>query len=434
MPQKAINPWLEAQARLKDVAQIINVDPLLISSLLHPDRVIEIFFPILMDDGKIRVFKGYRVQHNNLRGPYKGGLRYHQEVDLEEIKALAFWMTIKTAVVDVPFGGAKGGIHVDPRTLSQNELEKLTREFTKKLSPVIGPKFDVPAPDINTNPQIMSWIADEYSKINNKKIKAVVTGKPIEDGGCHGRIEATGLGGTFVLQTILKKMKMKKRNMTVAIQGFGNVGRYIAKFLAKAGFKIVAIAEENGGIYVPKGIADTEALEKCKEKKGFISGCYCVGSVCDVNNMDKVNGRHLKPDEILRLPVDILIPAAVENVLNKTNANKVQAKIILEMANGPITTEAEKILNNKGCLIIPDVLANSGGVAVSFFEWHQNLTRKNWCRKKVIEKLKRKMITASKEVYKTSLDYKVSLRTAAYIVALNRLKNTKNSVYKTRDK
>lgn len=374
-----------------------------------------------MDNGKIKSFHGYRVQHNNILGPYKGGLRYHPDVCMDEVKALSFWMTIKNAIVDVPFGGGKGGICVDPQKLSKKELEKLTREFTKKLAPYIGPSLDVPAPDVNTNPDVMSWIMDEYSKINHKPTPAVVTGKPIEKDGSEGRTEATGLGGSFVLKRILQKLGKKPQDMTVAIQGFGNVGSYIAKFLQSAGFKIVAITESNGGLHIPDGISDIETLSLCKNKNGFISNCFCDGISCSINNKAKLKGHHLKPDEVLELPVDIIIPAAMENAITEKNVYKIKAKYILEMANGPTSAKADEILTKKGVIIIPDVLANSGGVAVSYFEWYQNINNERWEKEKVIKKLKEKMETATDRVYNTSVKYRVGIRDAAYIVALTKL-------------
>lgn len=418
-----MNPWKRAKTQFRKAARHINLDPLFSANLLNPDRVVETFLPIKMDNGKIKTFKGYRVQHNNWRGPYKGGLRYHKHVDMTEVKALAFWMTIKNSIVDVPFGGAKGGICVDPKKLSSQELEKLTRTLTQKLAPIIGPNIDVPAPDVNTNPTIMAWIVDEYAKITGKITPAVVTGKPLDRGGSLGRTEATGLGGVYVLSSILEKLGKNPKNMTVAIQGFGNVGRYIAGFLFEAGFKIVAISEENGGIYLPEGIDSIEDLQTCKEAKGFIAGCYCKASVCDLKNKKKMGIKDITASEVLTLPVDILVPAALGNSISTENVMKIKAPIILEMANGPITTKADEEFSKKGILVIPDVLANAGGVAVSYFEWYQNMHNEKWSKKEVFSKLQKKMEKATTEVFETSIKEKVNLRDAAYIVALNRLKN-----------
>ena len=415
------NPWQRTKSQLKKIATKIGLNSFLTAKLLNPDRIVEVSIPVIMDNGRVKNFKGYRVQHNNIRGPYKGGVRYHPHVDMTEVKALATLMTLKNAVIDVPFGGAKGGINIDPRKLSVGELEKMTREFTRKLSPIIGPELDVPAPDVNTNPTIMAWIVDEYAKIVGHAEPAVVTGKPIELGGSEGRTEATGLGGTFVLQEIIQKLKKKPSDLTVAIQGFGNVGFFIAKFLQEAGFKIVAISEENGGIYIPSGIGSIDALYKCKEKKGYVAGCYCIGSVCDLEHKESLGAQDIGAAEVLELPVDIIVPAALGNAITRENAAHIKAKIILEMANGPTTSKADEIINQKNILVIPDILANAGGVVVSYFEWYQNTHHEKWSKEKVLKKLEQKMKTAVDQVYAASQKYKVDLREAAYIVALERL-------------
>jgi len=415
------NPWRRTKLQLENAAKKIALEPLLKNKLLNPDRTIEVSVPVKLDSGRIKNFRGYRVQHNNIRGPYKGGLRYHLHVDMAEVKALAMLMTIKNAVVDVPFGGAKGGIKVDPHRLSALELETLTREFTRKISPLIGPELDVPAPDVNTNPVIMSWIADEYAKTTDQVKLAVVTGKPIELGGSEGRNEATGLGGTFVLKEIIRILGKRPGDLTVAIQGFGNVGFFIAKFLHEAGFKVVAISEEKGGVYIPDCIDDIDVLHNCKIKKGFVAGCYCAGSVCDMNNKNKLKAIDIGPAEVLELPVDIVVPAALGNSITVENASKIKAKIVLEMANGPTTTRANEILDKRGVLVIPDVLANAGGVAVSYFEWYQNMHHEKWTKEKVFTKLEQKMKKAVDAVYESAEKHKVDLREAAYIVALERL-------------
>lgn len=344
--------------------------------LLHPQRQIEVNIALKLDNGKMRLVRGYRVQHNNWLGPYKGGLRYHPQVDLKEINLLAYLMTIKNALIGVPFGGAKGGLQIDPKALSKKELERLTRSFARALAPNIGPKIDVPAPDVNTNAQIMDWFADEYGD------KAVVTGKSLKNGGSEGREEATGLGGFFVLEKLIEKLKLKKP-LTVAIQGFGNVGSHIAGFLSGNGYKIVAVSNSR------------EA---------------------------KFNNKLLTPKEaLLELPVDILIPAALENVITKDNVKNIKAKIILEMANGAITQEADEILQKRKVLVVPDVLANSGGVTVSYFEWLQNMKNEHWSREKVVSKLKKYMEKAFEEVWKMYQQEKISMRQAAYMIALRRL-------------
>lgn len=426
------NPWLRAKYQLEKITEIISLDPLLISRLSAPDRIAEFSLPVKLNSGDIKNYSGYRVQHNNILGPYKGGLRYHPQVTMDEVKALSFWMTIKNAVVDVPFGGGKGGITIDPKKLSEEDLHTVTNEFTRKLYPLIGPYIDVPAPDVNTNPTIMGWIVEEYGKLakgkgqrahglTSSELQAVVTGKPLQLGGSEGRTEATGLGGVYSLISILKKMGKNPKGMTVAIQGFGNVGMYIAKFMQEKGFIIVAASDSKGGIFIPTGIPDIATIQSCKIEKGMLAGCYCIGSVCDVRYKGKVEGKDLDSNDILTLPVDIIIPAALENVLTEENAKKVKAQYVLEMANGPTTDKADEILRKKNIIVIPDVLANSGGVATSYFEWYQNIHNERWTKKQVFEKLKNKMEKASSEVLDTSLKYEVSLRDAAYIVALHRI-------------
>ena len=415
------NPWTRAQEQLQKAASRLKLSPALLERLETPDRIIEISMPVEMDDGRTEIFQGYRVQHNNMRGPYKGGLRYHPKVDMDEVKALSFWMTMKNAIVDVPFGGGKGGITVDPKKLSEGELERLTRAFARELAPHIGPQVDVPAPDVNTSAKIMAWIRDEYSKVVGKDSPAVVTGKPVENGGSEGRSEATGLGGFYTLIEMMKLTQRTQRGASVAIQGFGNVGSFLATYLKDAGFKISALSDSKGGLYVVNGIPDLRAVAECKEKSGKLAGCYCVGSVCDLSNMDTLGGRDISPEEVLELPVDIVVPAALENAITGASAGRVQAKIVLEMANGPTTREADEILGRKGVLVIPDVLANAGGVAVSYFEWYQNMHGEIWKKEDVLKKLEEKMNTATRAVYEASKEFDVSIRDAAYIVALKRL-------------
>lgn len=415
------NPWERAQDQLKKASSFLPLDELFLERISSLDRVVEVSVPIKMDDGTVKVFEGFRVQHNNILGPYKGGLRFHPNVDMSEVKALAFWMSMKNAIIDVPFGGGKGGIKVNPKEFSEDELERLTREFTRKLFPVIGSSLDVPAPDVNTNGKIMSWIVDEYAKVKGEEDLAVVTGKPIERGGSQGRTEATGLGGTYALLEILRKIGKDPKGMTVAVQGFGNVGSYVARFLQKEGFKIVALSDSKGGLYIPDGIEDIDVVEKCKEQSGMIAGCYCVGSVCDISNREKLKGQMISSEDVLELPVDIIVPSALENSITEENAAKIKAKMVLEMANGPTTIEADDMLEKNNILVIPDILANSGGVAVSYFEWYQNIKKEKWEKDEVFEKLKEKMDVAAENIYEASIKHKTSLRTAAYITALERL-------------
>ncbi len=314
------NPWERAILQLRNAAVHLKRDPLLLATLENPDRIVEVSVPVTLDDGTVKVYEGFRVQHNNKRGPYKGGLRYHPKVDMDEVKALSFWMTIKNAVVDVPFGGGKGGINIDPKKLSERELEAVSREFARKLTPIIGEKVDVPAPDVNTNGKIMGWIRDEYEKKVGHEALGVVTGKAIDDGGSQGRTEATGLGGHYTLDAILALTGKDPKDMTVAIQGFGNVGSHLAEYLLAAGFKVVALSDSKGGIYVPRGITDLKMIAACKERSGRLAGCYCVGSVCDLSNMAEMGGRDISPEEVLTLSVDIIVPAALENAITEQNA------------------------------------------------------------------------------------------------------------------
>ncbi len=429
------NPFETAMSQLQKAADILGKNKQLslkskkellqkLEILKNPQRILNVTIPVVMDDGSQKVFQGYRVQHNNARGPYKGGIRFHPNVSMDEVKALAFWMAMKCAVADLPLGGGKGGIIVDPKTLSQKELERLSRGYARAIEDCIGPDKDVPAPDVNTNGVIMGWMVDEFttrrakrydlSATDKKKLRSTFTGKRIQDGGSEGREEATGLGGLYVLQSILNKLKLKGE-MTVAVQGFGNVGYNIAKFLDENGFRVVAVSDSKGGIYVPEGINPALTLE-CKQKHGYLAGCYCTGSVCDLKK-----GKQITNDALLELPVDIIVPSALENVLTKANAGKIKAKVVLEMANGPTTADADSALYKKGIPVIPDILSNSGGVSVSAFEWEQNLKGQKWTKAQVNAKLKKKMDLAARAVWDASVKYKTDLRTAAFVVALGRI-------------
>lgn len=412
-----------ALERLQLAAKVINLEKDLLNILSNPQRIIEVNLPLKKDSGELQVVKGYRVQYNNFLGPYKGGLRFHQDVDMEEVEALSFWMMIKNALVDIPFGGAKGGLVIDPKTLSEKELERLTREFAKALTINVGPKIDVPAPDVNTNSKIMDWFEDEYSKVTGDKSKAVVTGKSLENEGSRGREQATGLGGFIVLEQLLKKLGLKKP-LTIAIQGFGNVGSNIAAILNNNDYRVVALSDIKGGIYDSKEVGfNIDLVRACRLEKGKLAGCYCIGSVCDL--APKHDGL-ITNEELLELDVDILIPAAMENVITVDNAPKIKAKIIFEMANGPTTPEADEILSKKGILVVPDVLNNAGGVVVSYFEWYQNMHNQKWSLEKVNEKLKEKMEKAFEEVWIIHKEKRVTLRTASYVLALKRLSEKAN--------
>lgn len=404
------NPFETALKTLELAGQAGGIEQEIIDLLSIPQRQIEVNIPFKTDSGKLQMARGYRVQYNNWRGPYKGGLRFHPNVDINEVKALAFWMTIKNAVINVPFGGGKGGIEIDPKKLSPKELERLTRGLARKLAPVVGPNVDVPAPDVNTNSQNMDWFSDEYGKVTGKKAPAVVTGKSIKNGGSEGREEATGLGGFFVLEQLVKKLKLKKP-LTVAVQGFGNVGYNIAKLLQQGGYKVVALADSKGGIFDKDEAGfDIEDVKKFKDEGGSITE-YRSGK----NNVKMANkGMPL-------LQVDIFVPAALENVITEENAGHIEAKIILEMANGPTTDKADAILNKKDILVVPDVLANAGGVTVSYYEWYQNMKNQKWTKRKVNNKLEEAMTESFEQMWAIFKKKKVSLRLAAYILALQRL-------------
>lgn len=385
----------------------LGLSPLLHARLSEPDRIVEVSLPIQMDNGEIHRFDGFRIQHNNILGPYKGGLRYHQNVDMDEVKALSFWMTMKNALVDVPFGGGKGGIAVNPKELSEGEIERLTREFARKLYPVLGPTLDVPAPDVNTNAQIMGWIRDEYEKIAGKSTPAVITGKSVAEGGSEGRTEATGLGGSYVLDELLQLQGVPLEGKTVAIQGFGNVGSYLAEYLVQKGCKVVAISDSRGGIFHEAGIANIQELESYKKETGSLAGF--------------VGTKTISLDEILSHDVDILVPAALENAITLENVGSIKAKIILEMANGPTTSEADEILQSRKITVVPDILANAGGVVVSYFEWYQNMHDEKWTKSDVFMKLEEKMRLAARAVYTDAQEHGITLRDAAYTVALKSL-------------
>jgi glutamate dehydrogenase/leucine dehydrogenase len=413
-----IDPWEEAKKRLTRIAALTKLDKKFLNQLFLHDNPIRMRLSIQMDDGSYKIFTAYRMQHNNTLGPYKGGLRYHQNVSESEVKALSFWMTIKNAVVDVPFGGGKGGLIVNPNELTDAELERLTRAFARELTPYIGPNKDIPAPDVNTNGKIMGWIVDEYSKAVGEYVPGVVTGKMIEHGGSEGREEATGLGGVYVLMAYLAGIRKDPKNMSVAIQGFGNVGKFAAKYLLKKGFRIVAISDSKSGVYTPNGFTSISDLEGYKRKHGSLIGYF------DDKQRKKGIGKNIDPGKILTLPVDIIIPAALENMITKEIAKKIRAKIVLELANGPTTTEADEILRKRHIVVIPDILANAGGVVVSYFEWYQNLNHQRWGKSSVFRRLKHKMTSASVKTITIANKTNISLREAAYVLALRRIERT----------
>ncbi len=395
-----------ALQQMNEAADLIHLDQSTRNLLSKPKRVLSVAVPVRMDDGTVQVFDGYRVQHNVARGPAKGGIRFHPEVTMDEVIALAMWMTWKCAVVDIPYGGAKGGVVVDPRKLSIGEIERMTRRFTSEISMIIGPEEDIPAPDVNTNPQVMAWIMDTYSVEMGYSIPAVVTGKPIEVGGSVGRADATSRGCVFTIADLASRINMNLEGATVAVQGYGNVGSNAAIMLEDMGCKVVAVSDVEGGIYNKNGL-NTRAVAETVQS---------VGSVVDYPDAE-----HISNAELLVLDVDILVPAALENQITKRNADEVKAKVIAEGANGPLTPEADAILRDKGCIVIPDILANAGGVTVSYFEWVQGIQALSWTEEQVQRELKRRMTTAFEAVYSYAQDENLDMRTAAYVIALRRV-------------
>ncbi len=409
------NPFQNAMKQLDKATRIKNFSDEFIARLKQPDRDIRISIPIQMDDGSTKIFEGFRVQYNNTLGPYKGGIRYHPLTEISEMKALAFWMMLKCAVAGIPMGGGKGGITVEPKNLSKKELEKLSRGWVRKLSDVLGPHKDVPAPDVNTTAEIMAWMTDEFEKISGDKTGATFTGKPIDGRlpagrqGSEGRELATGLGGFYVFETLRAKIGLPEK-CKISIQGFGNVGSNAAQIFIDHGHKVIAISDSKGGIYNPNGI-NIKKLSEYKKNTGALLNF----SKEDPQSKDIAN------EELLELESDLLIPAAFENVVTDVNANKIKAKAILELANGPVTPEADEILFKKNIPVIPDILANSGGVTVSYFEWDQNLRNEHWTEKEVLEKLRPIMEEASRKILEKARDSKTSLRMGAFIFALEKI-------------
>ena len=374
-----------------------------------PQRKVEVNLPVRMDDGTMKIFKGFRMQHNNYCGPYKGGIRYHEQVDEQEVLALSAWMTIKCSVVGIPLGGGKGGVVVNPKDLSEGELERLTRAYIRAIAPIIGPETDVPAPDVNTNAKIMSWIADEYSKIVGKDAKGVVTGKPLEFGGSKGRDSATAQGGVYILHEFAKEKNLVPAQTKVIVQGYGNAGSYVAKILHKEGYKIVGASDSQGGV-ISSDRFDPESLYQCKIEKGTVIHCGLAPNCKVITN-----------EQLLEEECDILILAALENQLHKDNAEKIKAKYVLELANGPTTPEADEVLSRRGIVVIPDILANSGGVTVSWFEMLQNADNKYLEVDEVQAKLLPIMVDGWKNVSANAKKYNCTLREAAFITAIERI-------------
>ncbi len=403
-----INAWAVAQQQFDLAAEKLGLDPGLRQVLREPRRELTVHFPVKMDDGTVRVFTGYRVQHNLGRGPAKGGIRYHQDVTLDEVKALAMWMTWKCAVVGIPYGGGKGGVIVDPKKLSRRELEGLTRRFATEISIIIGPERDIPAPDVNTNAQTMAWIMDTYSMHVGYTVPAVVTGKPISLGGSEGRNEATARGAVYCVAEAAKHLKLDLHGAKVVVQGFGNAGSIAAQLMVKEGSTVIAVSDSQGGIHNPKGL-DVERVIAWKQEHGTVVGFPGAEFVSN--------------EQILEIPCDVLIPAALENQITAKNADRIQAKIVAEAANGPTTPEADATLYDRGIFLIPDILCNAGGVTVSYFEWVQDLNRDHWSEDQVNAKLKEIMTKAFGETLALSLKHEVNMRTGAYLLAVDRVAN-----------
>ena len=405
-PREDLNPFRIAQMQFDMAAEYLKLDPGLRQILRTPKRVMEVSIPVKMDNGQTKVFTGFRVQHNVSRGPAKGGLRYHPNVTVDEVKALAAWMTWKTATVNLPYGGAKGGVVCDPKRMSKGELERMTRRYAAEIQPIIGPEVDIPAPDVYTDSQTMAWIMDTYAMTVGHAAPGVVTGKPVSIGGSEGRMDATGRGVLFVTEEACKVKKINLRGATVAIQGFGNVGSAVARLFAEKKAKIVAISDSRGGVHNPRGIDPLRAL-RYKERSGTVVGMPGASRISN--------------DELLALKCDILVPAALENVITLHNADQIKAKIVAEAGNGPTTPHADEILSRKGVFVVPDILANAGGVTVSYFEWAQDLQGFFWQVQEVNSKLEFVMRRAFNDVHETMRKFHVYPRAAAYILAVGRV-------------
>jgi glutamate dehydrogenase (NAD(P)+) len=405
-PREDLNPYRIAQIQFDIAAEYLKLDQGIRQILRTPKRVLEVSIPTKMDNGQIKVFTGYRVQHNVSRGPAKGGLRYHPGVTLDEVKALATWMTWKTATVNIPYGGGKGGVICDPKRMSKPELERMTRRYTSEILPLIGPEQDIPAPDVYTDSQTMAWIMDTYSMTKGYSALGVVTGKPLSIGGSEGRMEATARGCVVATEEACKTKKMSLRGATVAIQGFGNVGSLAARLFTEKKARVVAISDSRGGVFNSRGIDPLKAM-RYKERSGTVVGMPGTSRISN--------------DDLLTMKCDILVPAAMENVITLNNAEQIKAKIVVEGANGPTTPHADEVLARKGILLLPDILANAGGVTVSYFEWVQDLQSFFWSEAEVNSKLESVMRRAYQQVQETARKHRAHLRTGAYVLAVGRV-------------
>ncbi|MEM9803889.1 MAG: Glu/Leu/Phe/Val dehydrogenase [Cyanobacteria bacterium P01_D01_bin.56] len=405
----------DANRRLERALKYVAISDDAAERLKAPKASLKVSIPVRMDDGSLRVFEGYRVQFDDTRGPTKGGIRFHPQVNLDEVQSLAFWMTFKCAAVNIPFGGAKGGVTLNPKELSKAELERLSRGYIDAIANFIGPDTDIPAPDVYTNPMIMGWMMDQYSIIQRQRSPAVITGKPVALGGSLGRNTATGTGAFYVLEAMMAHLGRSPSSTTVAVQGFGNAGSVVARHLFDAGYTVVAVSDSRGGIYTPNGL-DIPSLQKFKAETRAMQAVYCDGSVCSLVEHEVITN-----DDLLTLDVDILIPAALENQITSNNAADIQARYIFEVANGPISADADDILEANGITVFPDILVNAGGVTVSYFEWVQNRSGLYWPLDDVNQRLKQQMVSAAETIWQLTHTHKTSVRTAAYIHALNGL-------------
>jgi glutamate dehydrogenase (NAD(P)+) len=409
-----LDPFEIAQQQFDRAAERLDLEDWLRDELKTPNRSVSVDFPVRMDDGRVEIFAGYRVQHNNSRGPYKGGIRYSMDTDLAEVRALASWMTWKTALVDLPFGGAKGGVVCDPRRLSIDELERITRRFTYEIRDILGPKVDIAAPDVGTNPQVMAWIFDAYSKLIGRNAFRIVTSKPYWLGGVTGREEATGHGVTIIAMEAIKDLNWNPEEMSACVQGFGNVGYHAARILAQKGIKIVGVSDVSTAVYDPGGLNIKDLKRHVDHNGGLLAGCPA--------------GEHLNAKEqLLEAPCDLLVPAAVQSQITSRNAGRIRARLVVEGANGPTTPRADEIMRDRGLTVIPDILANAGGVTVSFFEWVQNVQREHMTSRDVAGRLARKLIPAYRDVVERAAHEKVDLRTAAYMIAIERVALTQRT-------
>jgi len=405
----------QATKRLDSALKHIKISSDAEEKLRYPKSSLEVSIPVRMDDGSLRVFRGYRTRYDDTRGPTKGGIRYHPQVNPDEVRSLAFWMTFKCAVVELPYGGGKGGVEVNPKELSRTELERLSRGYIDAVADFIGPDVDIPAPDVYTNEMIMGWMSDEYNIIKRQKLPAVITGKPLSLGGSLGRADATGRGGFYVMHVLRERLGFDPQKTRVAIQGFGNAGYNFARLMKEEGYQIVAVSDSRGGIYKPDGL-DVESVKQFKDETKRLEAVYCEGSVCHM-----VEHENITNAELLELDCDLLVPAALENQITGENAERVKAKLILELANGPITPEADAVLRSKNIPIVPDILANAGGVTVSYLEWVQNKTGFYWPLEEIHQRLDTIMKREAANIFDLAKEKEIDFRTAAYVVALSRI-------------